>query len=265
MLNWTKLIISGLRTCTLIALLLATCSDTTATVLYVRVTPQEIVIGADSKRTAETGVTVCVCKITRIDDTFIASAGLAEFGAFDPREIALQAIKDSRTLVEARVKFEQQIEQPLVDVLTKLRARNRERYEAFKKGAAVNMIFARFNDEPELVGSALTPKDEKDGSISLVKNQITLMDVQKSKRIFVGVSKRTEMILDRPSLWSKGTVAGVQRVLEMSIEDNKEAGGPIDIVQITKGGVRWFPREPECDSRSRRVNDQPSTCNSARH
>jgi hypothetical protein len=199
------------------------------------------------------------------DDTFIASAGLAEFGAFDPREIALQAIKDSRTLVEARVKFEQQIEQPLVDVLTKLRARNRERYEAFKKGAAVNMIFARFNDEPELVGSALTPKDEKDGSISLVKNQITLMDVQKSKRIFVGVSKRTEMILDRPSLWSKGTVAGVQRVLEMSIEDNKEAGGPIDIVQITKGGVRWFPREPECDSRSRRVNDQPSTCNSARH
>src|SRR4030095_523809 len=132
MLNWTKLIISGLRTCTLIALLLATCSDTTATVLYVRVTPHEIVIGADSKRTAETGATVCVCKITRIDDTFIASAGLAEFGAFDPREIAVQAIRNSSTLVEARTKFEQQIEQPLIEVLTKLRDRNRERSEAFK-------------------------------------------------------------------------------------------------------------------------------------
>jgi len=236
-----------------------------ATVLYVRVTPQEIVIGADSKRTEETGETICVCKITKIAHTFVASAGLAEFGSFDPREIAGDAITSTQSLVDARTKFEQLIEQPLIDVLKKLRTRNRERYEAFKKGAAVNMIFARFIDEPELVGSALTPKDEKDGSISLVKNQITLIDVQRSKRIFVGVSKRVEMILDRPSLWSKGTVAGVQQVLEMSIEDNKEAGGPIDIVQIVKGGFRWFPKEPECDSRSRRVNDQPSTCNSPPH
>jgi len=236
-----------------------------ATVLYVRVTPQEIVIGADSKRTEETGETICVCKITKIAHTFVASAGLAEFGSFDPREIAGEAITSTQSLVDARTKFEQLIEQPLIDVLKKLRTRNRERYEAFKKGAAVNMIFARFIDEPELVGSALTPKDEKDGSISLVKNQITLIDVQRSKRIFVGVSKRVEMILDRPSLWSKGTVAGVQQVLEMSIEDNKEAGGPIDIVQIVKGGFRWFPKEPECDSRSRRVNDQPSTCNSTPH
>jgi len=236
-----------------------------ATVLYVRVTPQEIVIGADSKRTEETGETICVCKITKIAHTFVASAGLAEFGSFDPREIAGDAITSTQSLVDARTKFEQLIEQPLIDVLKKLRTRNRERYEAFKKGAAVNMIFARFIDEPELVGSALTPKDEKDGSISLVKNQITLIDVQRSKRIFVGVSKRVEMILDRPSLWSKGTVAGVQQVLEMSIEDNKEAGGPIDIVQIVKGGFRWFPKEPECDSRSRRVNDQPSTCNSTPH
>jgi hypothetical protein len=251
------------KMCALIALLAATSNDTKATVLYVRVTPQEIVIGADSKRTAETGATVCVCKITRIDDTFIASAGLAEFGAFDPREIAVQAIRNSSTLVEARTKFEQQIEQPLIEVLTKLRVRNRERYEAFKKGAAVNMVFARFRDEPELVGSALTPKDNSDGSISLVKNQITLLDVKKSKRIFVGVSKRVEMILDRPSLWWKGTVAGVQQILEMSIQDNKEAGGPIDIVQITKDGARWFPREPACDNRSRRINEQPTSCNSS--
>ena len=246
-------------------LLVLLCANANATVLYVRVTPQEIVIGADSKRTEETGETICVCKITKIADTFVASAGLAEFGSFDPREIAGEALNSSQSLVDARTKFEQLIEQPLIDVLMRMRTRNRERYEAFKKGAAVDMIFARFIDEPELVGSALTPKDEKDGSISLVKNQITLIDVQKSKRIFVGVSKRAEMILDRPSLWSKGTVAGVQQVLEMSIEDNKEAGGPIDIVQITKGGFRWFPKEPECDSRSRRVNEQPSTCNSPRH
>ena len=255
--------ISRFKTWALIVVLAATFNETKATVLYVRVTPQEIVIGADSKRTAETGATVCVCKITRVDDTFVASAGLAEFGAFDPREIAAQAIRDSKTLVEARTEFEQQIEQPLIEVLTKLRTRNRERYEAFKKGAAVNIIFANFKDAPELVGSALTPKDNADGSISLVKNEITLLDVKKSKRIFVGVSKRVEMILDRPFLWSKGTVAGVQQVLEMSIQDNKEAGGPIDIVQITKDGAHWFPREPACDNRSRRINEQPSSCNTS--
>ena len=251
------------RALALFLILVATVFNVNATVLYVRVTPQEIVIGTDSKRTATTGATVCVCKITKVGDTFVASAGLAEFGTFDPREIAADAIKESQNLVDARARFEERIEQPLIDVLQKLKTRNPDRYEAFKKGAAVDMIFARFIDEPELVGSALTPKDSPDGSVSLVKTQITLLDPAKSKRIFVGVSKRVEMMLDRSGLWSKGTVAGVQRILEMSIEDNKEAGGPIDIVQITKGNVHWFPKEPECDSKSHRINEQPSTCNSS--
>ena len=73
-----------------------------------------------------------------------------------------------------------------------------------------------------------------------MKNQITLIDVQRSKesssRLVNGGDDP-----DRPSLWSKSTVAGVQ-VLEMSIEDNKEAGGPIDIVQIVKVVFAGFPK-----------------------
>ena len=251
---------------TLIILILATCGESKATVLYVRYSSNEIVIGTDSKRTAETGDTVCVCKIFRIGDTFIASAGLAEYGAFDPREFAEKAIKESQTLVEARTRFEQVIEQPLIDVLKKLKTKNRDRYEVFKRGAAINMVFVRFNDQPELVASALTPKDAPDGSIVLDKHPITLTgDVKRAQRIAVGVSNRAKALLDRSSFWAKGTVAGVQHILEISIEDNREAGAPIDIVQLTKGAVRWFPREPECDSKSRRINEQSSTCNSSKH
>lgn len=251
---------------TLIILIMVTCYDTKATVLYVRFTANEVVIGTDSKRTAETGDTVCVCKIFRIGDTFVASAGLAEYGAFDPREFAEKAMKGSQTLVEARTRFEQLIEQPLIDVLKKLRTKNRDRYEVFKRGAAINMVFVRFNDQPELVASALTPKDAPDGSIVLDKHPITLIgDVKRAQRIAVGVSNRAKALLDRSSFWAKGAVAGVQHILEISIEDNREAGTPIDIVQLTKGAVRWFPREPECDARSRRVNEKPSTCNSSKH
>ena len=55
-----------------IFLLLLMSVESRATVLYVRFSAREIIIGADSKRTAETGATVCVCKITKIGDTFVA-------------------------------------------------------------------------------------------------------------------------------------------------------------------------------------------------
>src|SRR4029078_11997044 len=143
----------------LVFLLLLMSFEARATVLYVRFSNTEIVIGADSKRTAETGATVWVCMITRINDVFVASAGLAEYGDFDPREIAKDALADTHDLVEARDRLQQLIESPLLNVLTKIKNRNPDRYAAFKQGAAVNMIFARFNDIPELVGTALTPRD----------------------------------------------------------------------------------------------------------
>jgi hypothetical protein len=120
------------------------------------------------------------------------------------------------------------------------------------------MIFAKFTDAPELVATALTPRDTRDGSIVLDERRITLNgNVKRSQRIVVGVSKRAEVLLDKPSFWAKGTVAGIQRILEMSVEDNKEAGGPIDVVRITKGAAQWFPQEPVCDTKSRRSTSNP--------
>ena len=248
-----------------ILLLLEISFSCNATVLYVRYTSNEIIIATDSKRTAETGQTVCVCKLSRIGDTFIASAGLAEYGSFDPRDFARKAIQSSNTLTEVRDKFEQLIQQPLIDVLKKVRNRNPARYEVFKRGAAVNIVFVRFIAGPELAATALTPRDTDDGSIILDSHPISLNGpVRRAQRISVGISRRAEVFLDRPSFWAKGTVAGVQRVLEISIEDNREAGAPIDIVQLTKGAVRWFPREPQCDERSRRIDEQSPSCDSSK-
>ncbi len=249
-----------------ILLVLAIISTCNATVLYVRYTSNEIIVATDSKRTAETGQTVCVCKVSQIGDIFIASAGLAEYGSFDPKDFARQAMQSSHKLNEVRDKFEQLIQEPLIDVLTKLRNRNPTRYEGFKQGAAVNMVFVRFIDGPELAATALTPRDTKDGSIILESHPITLSGpVRRAQRISVGVSKRAEAFHDEPFFWAKGTVAGVQQVLQLSIEDNVEAGGPIDLVQLTKGSVHWFPREPQCDERSRRINEQVPSCDSSKH
>ena len=249
-----------------ILLILTTICSCNATVLYVRYTSNEIIIGTDSKRTAETGQTVCVCKISKIGDTFIASAGLAEYGSFDPKDFARQAIQSSNRLTDVRDKFEQLIQEPLIDVLKKVRDRNPTRYEVFKRGAAINMVFVRFIAGPELAATALTPRDTNDGSIILDSHPITLSGpVKRAQRISVGVSKRAELSLDRSGFWAKGTVAGVQRVLQISIEDNNDAGGPVDLVQLTKGSVRWFPREPQCDERSRRIDEQSPSCDSSKH
>jgi hypothetical protein len=249
--------------CALIFIVFLITSQINATVLYVRYTSNEIIIATDSKRTAETGQTVCVCKLSRIGDVFVASAGLAEYGSFDPKDFAREAIQSSDNLIEIRDRFEQLIQHPLLGVLKKVRVRNPTRYEVFKRGAAIDIVFVRFVDVPELTATALTPRDMKDGSIVLDSHPITLRGpVRRALRIAVGISKRADAFLDKPSFWAKGTVAGVERVMEMSIEDNTEAGAPIDLVQLTKGSVRWFPREPQCDERSRRVSDQSPTCNS---
>ena len=247
----------------LIFLILSVSVNANATVLYVRYSSNQIIIATDSKRTAETGQTVGVCKITQIGDTFIASAGLAEFGEFDPKEFAREAINSSQPLVETRAKFEELINDDLIDVLKRIKKKNPDRYDVFKQGAAVNMVFARFKEQAELVTTALIPKDGPDGSIALTTQHFTLIGQNKTKRIFVGISKRVEVVLDRPSFWAKGVIAGVHRAMQISIEDKRDAGEPIDIVQLTKGSVRWYPREPQCDARSRRINDQPSTCNSS--
>ena len=245
-------------------LVLTVAAHSNATVLYVRYNVNEIIIGTDSKRTAETGQTVCVCKILQIGNTVIASAGLAEYGAFDPRDFAREAVNSSQSLVDARTKFEELISEPLIEVLKKLKARNSARYEIFKTGGAINMVFARFTDRAELVTTALIPKDGPGGSITLEKTRFTLLgNATRTKRIFVGVSKRAEAMMDRSGFWSKGTVEGVRRALEVSIQDKSDAGAPIDVVQLTKGSVRWFPHEPQCDDRGRRVGEQPSSCNSS--
>jgi hypothetical protein len=252
------------KTLILLVAVLLFVSQSNATVLYVRYNVNEIIIGTDSKRTAETGQTVCVCKILQVGDTVIASAGLAEYGAFDPRDFARDAINTSQTLVDARAKFEELISDRLIEVLTRLKVRSRARYEVFKTGAAINMVFARFTDGPELVTTALIPKDGPDGSITLEKNRFTLLgNATRTKRIFVGVSKRAEAMMDRSGFWAKGTVEGVRHALQVSIDDKSDAGEPIDIVQLTKGSVRWFPRQPQCDEKGRRINDQPSSCNSS--
>jgi hypothetical protein len=195
----------------------------------------------------------------------IASAGLAEYGAFDPRDFAREAIQNSQSLVDVRTRFEDLINEPLLEVLKKLKNKNSPRYEVFKQGGAINMVFARFKDRPELATTALIPKDGPGGSITLEKSRFTLLgNVARSKRVFVGVSKRVEALLDKSSFWAKGNVEGVRRALQLSIEDKSDAGEPIDVIQLTNGAVRWFPQQPQCDEKGRRINEQPSSCNSSR-
>ena len=256
---------SRLNKWVLVLLLVFLNSNANATVLYVRYTSNEIIIATDSKRTEETGQSVCVCKLSRIGDVFVAYAGLAEYGSFDPKDFAREAIQSSNNLIDIRDRFEQLIQQPLIDVLKKLRTRNAKSYAVFKQSAVINMVFVRFTDSPELAATALTPRDAHDGSIVLDSHPITLSGpAKRALRIAVGISKRADALLDRSSFWAKGTVAGVQHVMELSIEDNSEAGGPIDLVQLTKGRVSWFPREPECDERSRRINEQSGSCSSSK-
>jgi hypothetical protein len=80
----------------LIVFVVIFCVDCNATVLYVRFTSNEIVIATDSKRTATTGETVCVCKISQIGDTFVAEAGLVSVDDSEMMELQQRGVGEYR-------------------------------------------------------------------------------------------------------------------------------------------------------------------------
>jgi hypothetical protein len=65
---------------------------------------------------------------------------------------------------------------------------------------------------------------------------------------FLGESDAIEGLPEEtPDFWKAGLSDGVRRLIETEIAARSEyVGPPIDIVRISKSGVQWIQRKPEC-------------------
>jgi hypothetical protein len=227
-------------------IVLLSCQGASGTVIYLRVSPGEVIIAADSKRVVvrPDGNTqsINVCKIGQAGDVFFTSAGIGgSTGAgFDVGQVARQAIVGGGTLLEMVQAYQRLIRAPLLKTLEIIRDREPMRYKGFLRGAAVQTVFARVEKRsPVVIVSGIKPVEglglaiELDFGLYSCPGNCKLPDT-----LSVGRSPKADQIEARTkNFWDKGSVAGVRELMQISIADNpRETGEPVDILRISEKG-----------------------------
>lgn len=238
------------------ALILA--EDASGTVIYVRITQEDVVIAADSKElypygNAESHATVIeVCKIRRSEDVYFASAGIGgdQNEGFDVRQVAAQAMRYRGDLQGKAEEFQRLIKTPLIKILEVLRKQDLTQYKKFLLGAPLITVFVRVEDRSlTFLANEVTFIETSQGSIELNQRLYKCPGACRlPTTVPIGSSQRAdELELQAKDFWERGSVNGVRELMMASIADRPdEAGGPINILRLTKTGAEWVEGNKSC-------------------
>lgn len=242
----------------LLLLALATSSARATTIVVAR-TPNEIVIGADSKVTDTFGNDLIkhACKIVQVGNLFIAFEGLEvdRKTGFNVPEISTRALnfRASGPLTEKISLLTGFLVSALLIELSHLKTNEPETYfrkieggqlflrlivAGFEKGKPLVFVrsFRALQYNPGQIGVAVIPDDCLDNCEGAVVTR------------FLGESDAIDGLPEEtPDFWKAGLSEGVRRLIETEIAARSEyVGPPIDIVRITRSGAHWVQRKPEC-------------------
>ena len=230
-----------------------------ATTIVVARSANEIVIGADSKVTDSYGndVNRRACKIRQVGNLFIAFEGLEvdRKTGFNVPEISTTALnfRPSGSMSEKISILTGFLVSELLVELSHLKAQEPDTYfkkigggqlflrliiAGFEKGKPLVFVrsFRALQYNPGQIGVSVIPDDCLDDCKDTVVTR------------FLGESDAIDGLPEEtPDFWKAGLSDGVRRLIETEIAARSEyVGPPIDIVRITKSGVQWVERKPEC-------------------
>jgi len=230
-----------------------------ATTIVVARSANEIVIGADSKVTDLYGndVNRRACKIRQVGNLFIAFEGLEvdRKTGFNVPEISTTALnfRPSGPVSEKISILTGFLVSELMVELSHLKTHEPDTYFRKIEGGQLflRIIVAGFENErplvfvrsfralqynPGQIGVAVIPDDCLENCQGAVVTR------------FLGESDAIDALPEEtPDFWKAGLSDGVRRLIETEIAARNEyVGPPIDIVRITKSGVQWIERKPEC-------------------
>lgn len=239
-----------------VLIVLLSSQGASGTVIYLRVSQDEVVIAADSKQIYPKPdgnvMSVRVCKIHQAGDVFFASAGVGgdEDTGFHVEQVVRHAINGEGDLLNRVGVFQQLIHIPLLKFLKVLRKQEPARYRSFLSGVAAQTVFIRVEKQSlVVVASIIKPVEDFDGTIKLDSVLFScLSDCKLPNTFSIGASPRADDIERKTkNLWERGSVAGLRELMKVSIADRpEEAGEPIDILKITKSGATWAQVKQGC-------------------
>ena len=246
-----------LVSCTLLTILPQ--DSALATTIVVARTENEIVIGADSKVTDTFGNEVKrrACKILQVGNLFVAFEGLEidRQTGFNVQDIATMALKtkQSTSVIERVSTLTGSLVTRLFDEITHMRKNEREAYNKRIEGGQVflRIVIAGFEKGKPLIfvrSFRAAQITQQQSGITVVPDDC-LNDCQgEVVTRFLGETEAIDGLPEEtPGFWQSGIVEGVRRLVHTEIDARSEyVGPPIDIVRISKSGVQWIQRKPEC-------------------
>ena len=230
-----------------------------ATTIVVLKTPSEIVVGADSMGvyiTGERQISNRFCKIHRIDNFFIASAGFFDTRAgqrLNIKEVVARVARKSDSLTAAVNRSSSAIAKALSQAVLDARADD-GLYNVLVGGNVVTFFFGfedgkpatyahRFSVMPQREHSKVPLIDgtrdgcgpqcvPADGNPYLMHTRSQAMDDFRSQN--------RGLLRDDP-------VAFVRSMVFSDIAANKHRSGPpVDILRVDQNGANWIEKKPSC-------------------
>jgi len=228
------------------------------TSIIVRRTPDEIVIGADSKRTVpgEDGTAPPVCKIHWTDSIYYSCAGIAiEYDTgFEPCLVVASASKSGGSLEQVAQHIMRLMREPLIRVAERVRRDNPAEYQKrFIDAQPLQIVLVKIEaDIPTFLVIGFNPESLPGGRLTFKATGVMSPGSRErnSDYVLLGQNDAASVLLEKyPKFWESGLVAAdaVRFLVSLEVIDKTEdVQPPIDILRITKEGAEWIQKKSEC-------------------
>jgi hypothetical protein len=218
-------------------------------------TPDNIYVAADSRITSTSNPREfrSYCKIRRVGNTFFAFAGIAEFypTGFNLADLAASACRSQGTVFEKARQLERLVKEPL-DKIMRFLDRGDQRKSAIPTNYDIGVVLCAVEKGvPVMAVRKLIPTFTRSGFDSIYVDRVDCpgpsVPVNGTFLAMLGHRELVKRHLGDKSLFVKGIVPGMRRLIQYEIDANPLAvGPPIDVLSISKTSFQWIGRKPEC-------------------
>lgn len=218
-------------------------------------TPDEIVVGADSKTITGRGAGRSTCKIAQLEDSFFfAAAGLntEPKTGFELAKIVRQAFAQPGTMREKVDDFESLVDTPLTAALQRLKQEEPAFYEHYleNKGQVLQVVFFGLEDgNPELFLRTFEV-ELISGNVTVVmeRNECTAGTCPSTMVFLLGYSgAASAFVTSHPGFSKNGLAPAVEHLVDMEIAEVPQfVGPPVDILRVNRQGASWVKRKAQC-------------------
>jgi hypothetical protein len=260
-----------MRSIRLLTLILLFTGQAAATTIVAVKTPNEIVIGADSKVTDTFGKAFAnqACKIVQAGNLFFAYEGLARDRRtdFDIVKIAGQSLqlKPDASVSERVSILTGFVTSRLFAELSSLKQHDPATYREKIEGGQtfLKILVAGFEGSRPLLFvrqfRAVALSRETIGVIVVPDDCLADCADAIVVRSFGETAAIEGLPEETPDFWTNGIAEGVRRLIETEIAARSEyVGPPVDILRIDKTGARWIQKKPACTDIDNRLTPPAS-------